>query len=282
MREPKKHHIIPRFFQANFSLDAGAKIFRYDGNNIKCKSAKKNLVENKRYTFEYFGNKDFSTEVYFSGIETNTAPIIRKIILNGHIYKISAEEILILKRFLISLIKRSYEYNFRSKDISIEYFLTALDISRKIELDSGVKISESARDALIRERHKASILNALKKEFLNLNSVIGDKNISIRESPSASPFISGSCPYSLSGGKTFNEATKIFLPVSTKHALIFHRSIIRKKRFLTSAEAEHTNKIIAKYIFQNQKQLQENISITIIKRMALSSHSPTPDARSFR
>lgn len=247
MREPKKHHIIPRFFQANFSLDSGARIFRYDGNDIKCKSAKKNLVENKRYTFEYFGNKDFSTEIYFSGIENSAAPIIKRIILNGHTYKTSAEEIFILKSFLISLIKRSYEYNFRSKNISIEYFLTALDISRKTELDSGVKISESARDALIREGHKASILNALKSEFLNLNSVIGDNNISIRESPSASPFISGSNPYSLSGGRTFNEATKIFLPVSTKHALIFHRNIIHKRRFLTSSEVEHTNKIIAKY-----------------------------------
>lgn len=101
--ETKKQHYVPRFLLRNFTTsNKKNQLFVFNKRTgKKFKTSPEQIAhENRFYDFE-LKNGTVSLESLFTDIETRTAPIIRKIIENGNLLKITNEEKEYLSIFIL-------------------------------------------------------------------------------------------------------------------------------------------------------------------------------------
>lgn len=226
MTEAKIQHYVPKFLLRNFGLGKKHHVWVYDKQTRRSfqTNAKNVASENRFYDFEFDG-KIYSLESGLSGIESNTKPVIERILHEDSLSALDARDRATLASFLAVQFMRT-------KAFRMQWAELPRILRRKVESMGGTVAPGSQAEALIQEPTENQIKIDTTRMILDAPKTYGphflDKAWFLARTTNSHPFIISDNPVSLQNhidmGPYGNlglavRGIEIYLPLSSTRAL---------------------------------------------------------------
>jgi hypothetical protein len=222
--EVKKQHYVPRFLLRNFTESSKKKqLFVFNKRTEKKfrTSPEQIAHENKFYDFKLKQDK-FSLEPLFADIENITAPIIRKIIQNKTLLKITNEEKEYLSLFILYQQGRTRHAFEEFKNNIIRPFLKKI-LTLNSPLPEGINVDDI--DIKIDDDFcKINVLMQTLKIAIILHKEISRRDWILFKKAEGTSFIIGDHPVIMDNNTTLNlgllsPGVEIYMPLSSEFLL---------------------------------------------------------------
>ena len=176
--ETKKQHYVPQFLLKSWAKGKANKINIFDKKEVRqfCSSVRDTAHENNFYNEELFGYGN-KTEAKLASLETETAPIIKKILAHGEISVISEYEKQLLSLFTaVQMLRTNHIREFLSsfQDILAKK-LSDIGVSSETEVENFSYLDKNEQKS-----SSINILNTLPGEIIE-NLI--NKRLILMESP---------------------------------------------------------------------------------------------------
>lgn len=227
MTEAKIQHYVPKFLLRNFGLGKKDHVWVYDkhtGRSFQT-NAKNVASENRFYDFEIDG-KAYSLESGLSGIESNTKPIIERIIREDSVSALGARE----RSTLASFVAIQF---IRTKAFRMQWAELPRILQRKVESMGSTVAPGSQAEILIQEPTENQIKIDTTRMILDAPKTYGphflDKAWFLARTTNSHPFMISDNPVSLQNHIDMSpygnlglavRGIEIYLPLSSTRALV--------------------------------------------------------------